>query len=65
MSMTKKQVVAEFESLWKGVYADKVAIRCAFNDFCDRLQKGGAITRTQAETWVNPYDDSNKRRKKR
>lgn len=34
---------------------DKVAIRCAWNDYVDALQKDGQITERQAMTWTNPY----------
>lgn len=34
---------------------DKVAVRCAWNDYVDALQKDGLITERQAMTWTNPY----------
>lgn len=63
--MTKQQAISVFEATWRGDPTDKVALRCAFNDFCDVLEKDGSITRRQADTWLNPYDDSNKRRRRR
>ena len=35
---------------------DKVALRTAWNDWTDRLQKDGEITPEQYDRWINPYD---------
>ena len=42
--------------------SDKTAIRCAWNDYVDMLEKEGRISAWQAETWVNPYDNTKRRR---
>ena len=34
---------------------DKVAMRTAFNDFVDMLQKSDVITEYQSNRWTNPY----------
>lgn len=34
---------------------DKTAIRCAWNDYVDALNKSGYITDRQAYTWTNPF----------
>lgn len=44
---------------------DQVALRCAWNDFIDALAKGRHITQRQAETWVNPYDKPQTKRRPR
>jgi hypothetical protein len=36
---------------------DKAAIRTAWNDYVDHMQKHGEITEHQAKTWTNPFDN--------
>jgi len=62
MKMTKVEVVASFRELWSDVVAsdpmwrgDKIAKRCAFNDYTDTLCKDGMITTYQYENWSNPF----------
>lgn len=40
---------------------DKVAIRCAWNDYVDGLNKDRQITDYQARVWANPYDRTNRK----
>lgn len=56
--MTKVEVKARFDADVKPYInsQDKVALRTAWNDFVDTLQKDGQITEHQANTWRNPYD---------
>lgn len=58
--MTKSEAIAQFEEDWNTLplvhRSDKVAKRCAFNDFVDALNKQGLISDQQADTWTNPFD---------
>ena len=62
MRMTKVEAVASFRELWADVVrcepswrGDKIAKRCAFNDYVDGLNKDGCITDHQAYNWANPF----------
>jgi len=62
MRMTKVEAVASFRELWADVIAsdpswrgDKIAKRCAFNDYVDSLNKDGMVTDHQAYNWSNPF----------
>ena len=62
MRMTKVEAVASFRELWADVVrcepswrGDKIAKRCAFNDYVDMLNKDGCITDHQAYNWSNPF----------
>ena len=62
MRMTKKEAVASFRELWADVVrcepswrGDKIAKRCAFNDYVDMLNKDGMVTDYQAYNWSNPF----------
>jgi len=62
MRMTKVEAVASFRELWRDVVAsdpmwrgDKIAKRCAFNDYVDSLNKDGMVTDNQAYNWSNPF----------
>ena len=59
--MTKKDAIKSFKegiiiggNLFENV-TDNVAIRTAWNDFVDYLQKDGRVTEKQAMTWNNPF----------
>jgi hypothetical protein len=58
--MTKSEAVTEFaKTVLPAVVAqfgrkDKPAVRTAWNDFVDALQKSGQITERQSETWQAP-----------
>ena len=56
-TMTKKEAKQAFAtSIILAIPTnDKAAIREAWNNFVDCLQKSRQITRRQAETWVNPF----------
>ena len=54
--MTKREALAAFQETADRV-PDKVAMRTAWNDFVDWLQKAGKVTTKQADTWVNPFDN--------
>ncbi len=59
--MTKKEAVEEFEEYVLPevlrVYGrrDRPAVREAWNNYTDMLQKDGRITARQYDTWVGPY----------
>ena len=62
MRMTKVEAVASFRELWADTVAiephwrgDKIAKRCAFNDYVDSLNKDGMVTDSQAYNWSNPF----------
>ena len=62
MRMTKVEAVASFRELWADVVrcepswrGDKIAKRCAFNDYVDMLNKDGMVTDHQADNWSNPF----------
>ena len=62
MRMTKVEAVASFRELWADVVRcepswrwDKIAKRCAFNDYVDGLNKDGYVTDYQAYNWSNPF----------
>ena len=62
MRLTKKQAVQQFRWDWSDFLksnpswrGDKVAKRCAFNDFVDALNKDGLGTDYQAYNWSNPF----------
>ena len=62
MRMTKKQAVQQFRWDWSDFLksnpswrGDKVAKRCAFNDFVDALNKDGLVSDYQAYNWSNPF----------
>ena len=62
MRMTKVEAVASFRELWADVVrcepswrGDKIAKRCAFNDYVDGLNKDSCITDHQAYNWSNPF----------
>lgn len=58
--MTRNDAVREFtEAILPDVLKrygphDKTAIRTAWNEFVDGLQKDGRITERQASTWLGP-----------
>lgn len=58
---TKKQALTEFkrsvEPYILKVYGprDKPAMRCAWNDWTDGLNRDGIISDHQDNTWTNPY----------
>lgn len=56
--MTKLQAVKLFkmEILPFMDKCDKVAIRCAWNDWTDSLCKNGEITESQYNKWSNPFN---------
>lgn len=58
--MTKREALAEFQTVADEVHRrhgrDVVAMRTAWNDFVDGLQKAGRVTERQASAWVNPFD---------
>lgn len=60
--LTKKQALSQFNELWndhikrKPHYAnDRIAKRCAFNDYVDKLHKSGQITQSQYHNWKTPF----------
>ena len=60
--MTKVEAVASFRESWADFVAndpswrgDKIAKRCAFNDYVDMLNKDGLVTDSQADNWSNPF----------
>ena len=60
--MTKAEAVASFRESWADFVAndpswrgDKIAKRCAFNDYVDALNKDGLVTDYQAYNWSNPF----------
>ena len=62
MRLTKKQAVQQFRWDWSDFLksnpswrGDKVAKRCAFNDFVDALNKDGLDSDYQAYNWSNPF----------
>lgn len=60
--MTKAQAVAEFAAtILPSVLAiygrDATAMRTAWNDYTDSLEKSNLITRRQSETWEQPDFD--------
>ena len=62
MRLTKKQAVQQFRWDWSDFLqsnpnyrGDKVAKRCAFNDFVDALNKDGLVSDYQAYNWSNPF----------
>ena len=62
MRLTKKQAVQQFRWDWSDFLksnpswrGDKVAKRCAFNDFVDALNKDGLVSDNQAYNWSNPF----------
>ena len=62
MRLTKKQAVKQFRWDWSDFLksnpswrGDKVAKRCAFNDFVDALNKDGLVSDYQAYNWSNPF----------
>lgn len=58
VSMTKSYAVAVFRDIvGTSLDKDKVAKRCAWNDFTDMLHKCGDITDRQVNTWVSPFDN--------
>ena len=59
--LRKKEAIQIFEqSRLPATLQDATALRCAWNDYVDGLQKDGHITARQAENWTNPYDRSQK-----
>ena len=62
MRLTKKQAAQQFRWDWSDFLqsnpnyrGDKVAKRCAFNDFVDALNKDGLVSDYQAYNWSNPF----------
>ena len=62
MRLSKKQAVQQFRWDWSDFLksnpswrGDKVAKRCAFNDFVDALNKDGLVSDYQAYNWSNPF----------
>ena len=62
MRLTKKQAVQQFRWDWSDFLksnpswrGDKVAKRCAFNDFVDALNKYGLVSDYQAYNWSNTF----------
>ena len=62
MRLTKKQAVQQFRWDWSDFLksnpswrGDKVAKRCAFNDFVDALNKDGLVSDYQAYNWSNRF----------
>ena len=62
MRLTKKQAVQQFRWDWSDFLksnpswrGDKVAKRCAFNDFVDALNKDVLVSDYQAYNWSNPF----------
>ena len=55
--MTKREAVKLFRELvLHSIPAtDKVAMRCAWNDYTDSLCKDRAITERQYNNWSNPF----------
>ena len=57
MNMTKKEAKQMFaESIFTTISKNDIpAIRQAWNDYVDTLQKSSQITQVQANKWVNPF----------
>ena len=62
MRLTKKQAVQQFRWDWSDFLksnpswrGDKVAKRCAFNDFVDALNKDGLVSDYQAYNWSTRF----------
>jgi hypothetical protein len=61
MSLTKRQAIANFrelvmpEIIRRYGRGDVIAQREEWNNYVDALQKDGAVTRYQADTWSNPF----------
>ena len=62
MRLTKKQAVQQFRWDWSDFLksnpsrrGDKVAKRCAVNEFVDALNKAGLVSDYQAYNWSNPF----------
>ena len=60
--MTKKQVLKEFNDLWRELVAsnpslrgDSIAKREEFNNYVDMLNKERRVTDSQAFNWSNPF----------
>jgi hypothetical protein len=56
--MNKKQATDLFRETHRSTLDrgfDKGAIRLAWNNFIDGLQKSGQISEHSAATWVNPF----------
>jgi hypothetical protein len=61
--MTKREAIYLFKESHKPNVErqfgnDKAAMRQAWNDYVDALQKNGDITAKQAETWDSPFDQN-------
>lgn len=57
MGMTKREAVQLFKSegYYKRAQYDLSALREAWNNFTDSLQRAGQITAKQYDTWDNPF----------
>jgi len=60
--MNKVQVLSSFKEMWKEcvesdarLAKDKPAVREAWNNYTDMLQKDGSITEKQYNEWSNPF----------
>ena len=59
--MTRKQAkqifVEEYYNgnIRKALKEDRIAVRCAWNDFTDMLCRNGDITQHQANIWLCPW----------
>lgn len=58
--MTKKQVLADFREniapyVRKQYGRDSIAMREAFSNYVDSLNKDGIVSSRQANTWSNPF----------
>lgn len=63
VKLSKSEALDIFvKSRLRETLSDRVATRCAWNDYVDGLQKSGHITRRQAETWINPFDNTRKKK---
>ena len=56
MKKTEAKKLFETEVLPNMRYNDKVALRCAWNDFVEDLYRNGYLTKKQAYEWSNSYD---------
>lgn len=59
--MNKKEAIKAFEDIKNAVLKqygakDKAAMRTAWNDYTDALNKEGSITDTQYQNWTNPFN---------
>lgn len=55
--ITKQVAIASFKEVLPDLpHKDKVAIRCAWNDFTDGLHRDGQISDYQVRIWTNPFD---------